>query len=250
MKKFLLMIILVCPAAFAANAQCTPNPLYADSAFGVWPDTIVGFTPAMEGVWWTDTLDFKIPTDGGDIDPNFQGFQIDSVSLNTISNLPPGITYECNSNTPSPCTFLGGWQGCGLLEGTPTTAGTYEMDIEVTAYTFLGVVIPVPYTFTGYMISVDPVGIEEQGAGNIAKVEQNVPNPFIEKTRIAVYLRDGADIEFSVHDMVGKTLFQSVQRGVPGKNELVYQPNGAQSGVYLYTINSGGESITRRMIIK
>lgn len=249
MKKILLIAILVCPAAFAANAQCTPNPLYADSTFGVWPDTITGFSPAMEGVWWTDTLDFKIPTDGGDIDPGFAGFTIDSIGLNGITNLPPGIEYYCNSNTPAPCTFLGGMQGCGLLEGIPTAAGTYEMTIEVTAYVFVGVVLPIPYVFTGYSITVGPLGVEEN-SGNISKVEQNVPNPFSKETKINVYLRDGANIELSVHDMVGKTLYQTVERGIPGKNELIFEANDLGQGIYLYTIESGGESVTRRMIVK
>lgn len=231
------------------NAQCTPNPLYADSAFGVWPDTIEGFSPAMEGVLWTDTLNFKIPTDGGDIDPNFAGFVIDSVGLNGITNLPPGIEYYCNSNTPAPCTFIGGMQGCGLLEGTPTTAGTYDMTIDVTAYVFLGVVIPVPYSFTGYSISVNPVGISEN-VGNISKVEQNFPNPFSNETMIQVYLRDGADIGFTVHDMVGKELYRTIERGVPGRNELVFQAKDLNPGIYLYTIESNGQNITRRMIIK
>lgn len=249
MKKILLFAFLAFLVTDVVNAQCTPNPLYADSTFGVWPDTIEGFAPAMEGVWWTDTLDFKIPTDAGDIDPGFAGFTIDSVALNTITNLPPGIAYNCNSNTPAPCTFIGGMQGCGLLEGIPTAAGTYDMTIEITAYVFFGVVLPVPYTFTGYSISVDPVGITEN-AGNISKVEQNVPNPFSNVTKIGVYLRGGADIELTVHDMVGKTLYQTVERGVPGKNELVFEANDLGQGIYLYTIESGGESVTRRMIVK
>jgi len=250
MKKILLLTILAFTATNVVNAQCTPNPLYADSIFGVWPDTITGFEPAMEGVWWTDTLDFKIPTESGDIDPNFPGNLIDSVSLTTITNLPPGIVYYCNSNTPAPCTFLGGMQGCGLLEGIPTAEGTYDIDIDIMAFVLVGsITMPVQYSFTGYSITVGPLGVVEN-SGNISKVEQNVPNPFSNETKIDVYLRNGANIELTVHDMVGKTLYQTIERGIPGKNELVFEANDLGQGIYLYTIESGGESVTRRMIVK
>ncbi len=77
------------------------------------------------------------------------------MAFDSVSNLPPGLSVICNSQTPAPCTYLSNQVGCGIIEGTPTTAGTYDMILHVTAYTTLGFfVLPVPQEFEGYSISI------------------------------------------------------------------------------------------------
>lgn len=227
------------------------DPLYADSAFGVWPDTIEDFASGNLNVFFSDTLQFKIPTSTLDIDPNLPAFTIDSVVLNGIDGLPNGLGIVCNSHTSSQCTFLANIGGCGLVEGVPTESGVFELTIQVTAYVFLGAVIPIDYPFDGYEIEImeNGVGIDENTTNHLS-AEQNVPNPFTGETQINVSLRDGSDIEFRVRDMVGKTLFESVQRGVPGANSIKYDAQGLNSGIYLYTVESNGQSVTKRMIVK
>ena len=58
MKKALLAANLVVSAA-AANGQCTPNQLYADSIYGVWPDTTENFASGVLNSFYSDTLNIQ-----------------------------------------------------------------------------------------------------------------------------------------------------------------------------------------------
>ena len=61
MKKLLLFTVSLFLTTFFINAQCTPNPQYADSAYGVWPDTSTNFVSGAVGVAYAQVLDFKLP---------------------------------------------------------------------------------------------------------------------------------------------------------------------------------------------
>lgn len=162
MKKTILAAVLVISGANAMG-QCTPNQLYADSIYGVWPDTTENFPSGVLNVFYSDTLNILVPSDAGLVNPNYAGITIDSVALTGVDNLPPGLSVVCNSQTGAACTFLTSQLGCGLIEGTPTTAGTYDMTINVLAYA-LGGFAQVPQAFTGYRIT-----IAEDNAGGAAR---------------------------------------------------------------------------------
>ena len=112
MKKLLLLFFTFCLFTLSSNAQCTPDPLYFDSIYGAWPDTVTNFVPGQVGVPYTQILDFKLPSDAGAIDPAYAGVPVDSAVLTAVSGLPPGLSYLCN--TPN-CTWYGGDQGCASL---------------------------------------------------------------------------------------------------------------------------------------
>ncbi|MBK6775034.1 MAG: hypothetical protein IPG74_04015 [Flavobacteriales bacterium] len=136
MKKTILSFLLIGSAA-SLSAQCTPDPLYQDSLFGVWPDTIEDFAPGSVGVSYSDQMDLIIPDDAGDIDPNLAGTMIDSVRMDSIQGMPPGLSIACNSHTGAPCTYLSATLGCGVIQGVPTVAGSYPLTIHVTGYSQL-----------------------------------------------------------------------------------------------------------------
>ena len=98
MRKTLLLAACA-SIAFNAFSQCIPNQLYADSVYGVWPDTVTNFRSGTVGVFYSDTLQVLVPTNAGLINPAFNGFNIDSVALVGITGLPPGIEVICHSQT-------------------------------------------------------------------------------------------------------------------------------------------------------
>lgn len=70
---------------------------------------------------YSQTLTLAVPpsfTDPG----SGTTYPIQKIKINSITGLPPGISYQCN---PSTCTVNGGSRGCILISGTPTTAGTF-----------------------------------------------------------------------------------------------------------------------------
>lgn len=250
MKKILLSLVLVA-IGIQGRAQCTPNQLYADSVYGVWPDTVENFAPGIVNVLYSDTLNILVPQDAGLIDPTYSGFTIDSVSVDGVDGLPPGISVQCNSQTNGPCSFLTGQVGCGLLEGTPTVEGTYELTLNVTAYTtFLGFVVPVPQTFLGYRIIVAPgnVGVAENVPLSLDQVRA-VPNPFDQRTEMQFTLNKPGAVQVSVFNLLGERQWQRTVDGHQGLNTVPFDARGLGSGVYLYKVRVGGNMFTGRMVL-
>lgn len=252
MTRTFLFAIAVLIGTVRAGAQCTPDPLYADSVFGVWPDTTADFASGVETLFYSDTLVLLVPVDAGDIDPNYAGFIIDSVQFVGIDNLPPGLAIACNSQTNGPCTYLAGVLGCGLIEGTPTTAGTYDMVLNVLAYaTVFGTPIPVPQSFAGYTIVIAPastLGITE-GTVGLGQV-QNVPNPFNQRTTIEFTLIRAANTTVKVYNLLGEEVWREDVSGKPGMNRVGFEPTDLQDGIYLYKVQSGSSAFTGRMVLR
>jgi hypothetical protein len=250
MSRKLIAAFLVAASAQAASAQCTPDPLYADSVYGVWPDTITDFAPGVLGQFYSDTLNLLVPTDAGLINSGFSGFVIDSVQFTGIDNLPPGLGVSCNSQTPATCTYLSSVLGCGLIEGTPSVAGTYNMTLNVLAYVSLGgSPLPVPQQFEGYTIVVAPsVGINEADAG-LAQV-QNVPNPFSQRTSIEFTLQRSTAADVEVFNLLGEQVWRNHVQGRQGLNRVPFETVDLPDGIYLYKVNAGAGTFTGRMVLR
>lgn len=156
MKKSLLFIAVLALGSFNLMAQCTPGANFADSTFGAWPDTIQNFPHATVNVAYSTDLNFKVPSDAGDVDPAYAGYSIQNFSVDAVTGLPTGMSYSCNISN---CTYNGGQNGCAQISGTSATAGTYDITISITANVDpgIGFTVPVPYEFTGYKVIVDPV---------------------------------------------------------------------------------------------
>lgn len=162
MKKLLLSFAVLAIATVSANAQsCTPGAAYpsanfADSTFGVWPDTIQNLPAGEVGVAYNTDLNFKAPSNASDVDPSVSG-TINDFTVDNVNGLPPGINYACNNAS---CFYVGGELGCASIYGTPTTAGTYDITIQITANVDIGFGIVIPYTetFSGYKIEVGNTG--------------------------------------------------------------------------------------------
>ncbi len=230
---------------------CTPDPLYADSLFGVWPDTTENFASAIIGVPYQQILNLKVPQDAGTIDPQFEGVVLDSVAFNGVDGLPPGLSVACASQTAASCSYITGQLGCGVIQGTPTQLGTFDLTLNVTAYSTLGFfVLPIPYSFSGYRIVVteDFTSIEEMSITGLDQV-RNVPNPFNTRTNIEFQLAKAGTVKVRVFNLVGEELWVTQVQGKAGMNRVPFESGSLQEGVYLYKVESGKENFTGRMAL-
>jgi hypothetical protein len=238
--------------ATAALAQpCTPNPLYADSVFGVWPDTTENFMPGTLGTPYFQDLNLIVPADAGLVDPNFAGLIIDSVSFVGITGLPAGLSISCNSQTPAFCTYLTGVLGCGVVSGTPTEVGTFPLTLNVLAHaSIFGNVLSVPYSFGGYRIIINDVntGIEGPMSASLAQV-RTVPNPFTVRTTFEFDLARSGTVEIKVFDLLGAQRWERSVAGKAGANRVPFEAQDLASGVYLYQISSGKTVQTGRLVL-
>lgn len=250
MRKTLLLA--ACAAiGFNAFSQCIPNQLYADSVYGVWPDTITNFRSGTVGVFYSDTMQLLVPTNAGLINPTFNGFNIDSVALVGISGLPPGIEVICHSQTAGPCTYITGQVGCGLLEGTPTQTGTFPLEVNVIAYLrILGTTQGIPQSFGNYKIVIhdNTTAVEDVADLRMGRV-QNVPNPFADRTTIEFSLSRAANAKVKVYNLVGEKLWNRSIAAKAGLNRVPFEMNELENGIYIYRVEAGTASFTGRMVV-
>ena len=173
MKKTLLSIIAASTVAVSAFGQCTPDPQYANSDFGLFPDTIP-FVQACPGCmeFGADSrfVDFKTFTDttvGGIPIVGEVTIYIDAFRVNSVEGIPAGLTYgtdvesgataespygiwynngtlNVSGGNPANYTFQDATQGClyingseqawiDALNGGPNNDGIYPITVYVDA---------------------------------------------------------------------------------------------------------------------
>lgn len=247
-----LLVAALAALTIGASAQCVPNQLYGDSVYGVWPDTTENFAGGMVGVFYSDTLQILVPTSASAINPSYPAFvTIDSVRMDQVSGLPPGISVNCNSQTTAPCTYLASQVGCGLLEGTPTAQGVFSLTIEVTVYlNVFGSTQQVGQSFGGYSITILPNTV---GIGDVQPVSggkaHNVPNPFTGRTSIEFNLEHNAPVTITVFNLVGKKMWQETVPGKAGSNRVPFVAGDLENGIYLFQVEGAGTTSTGRMVV-
>lgn len=104
-KQLLLTVIAATSFAGSAIAQCTPNEQYADSTFGVWPDTTENLPCAFadNASGYSAVIDLKTLTDTtvsitlGGIPLNLEAY-IEAFRINGVTGLPAGFNYIPNQS--------------------------------------------------------------------------------------------------------------------------------------------------------
>ena len=99
-KRYFLAAVIVATSFGFSNAQCVPDPIYADSSFNIWPDTITNLPCAFadnaggyDAVINLKTLaDTTINVIGfGDVTAYISAFRV-----NGVTGLPAGFSYASN----------------------------------------------------------------------------------------------------------------------------------------------------------
>ena len=275
MRKIVLILTLTF-SYILGFTQCTPNSLYQDSTYNIWPDTIQNLPHATQGVNYYTQIDLKTPTTlieaaSGDssittIDTLGSSYYVgtwpvDSMVMVSTIGAPSGIVLDCN--TPN-CTFEGDVVGCANVYGTTNDpAGIYPITIEVNVYTHgsitvFGIPIPVETdlysatgsyeTITGYNIVVNSATGLETFYQDDFVLFQNTPNPFAEYTNIQFNAPNSDNVVFEVIDMFGRSIYAENIPATKGLNTYQFSYD-LSAGIYMYNINNGKESISKRMIV-
>lgn len=82
------------------------------------------------------------------------------------------------------------------------------------------------------------------------QLEQNVPNPFTDKTTINFHLPKSEEVLFEVFDVQGRKVYKKKSRFPQGNNNIELnklQLNG--SGVYQYSISINQKIITKKLVL-
>ncbi len=82
------------------------------------------------------------------------------------------------------------------------------------------------------------------------ELAQNYPNPFNPATVISYALPEQAHVTLTVYDMLGRQVGVLVdQNREPGSYQVSFDASALSSGVYLYRLESAGQTLTRKMTL-
>ena len=241
MKKLLLSFsILVGFYSLSFGQNCSPNQVWADTTdYGVIPDTIQNFPPAVQNEFYTSDLNFKVPADAtlvSSLAP--AGSTIQSFTVTSVSGLPTGLSYVCNNSN---CTYNGGANGCANVYGTPTVTGVFPVTINISANVLINPILPAlpqSTSFSGYKIVVGTAGQIEQ----IIAPLKVVPNPAKNMITIDGITSSMKANSVSIVNLEGKLI---ADKEVSTATNVSFDLTGVKSGMYFVNVThaSGIETV-------
>ena len=247
MKKSLLLISFIVLSALQIQAQCVPNT--SNTTPGITPDSATGLSAGTVGVLYSQVLQIFVPaTTPVVIFGQTVTVTVVSVELNSLTGLPPGLTYACN---PSNCLFPGNSNGCADISGTPTVAGNYPLTAVITSTgTVFGQPTTQVDTLSYYVIDVTgAVSSIYESTGLGFFMNQNSPNPCAEFTDIRYVVPARGEVDFRLFNLIGKEVYRSLLSPDQGENELRFDTRDLAPGVYMYSMTFNGETLTKRLVI-
>ncbi|MFW6347346.1 MAG: T9SS type A sorting domain-containing protein, partial [Cyclonatronaceae bacterium] len=94
------------------------------------------------------------------------------------------------------------------------------------------------------------IGDENPDQPDQIQLAQNYPNPFNPNTEIAFSLPEASDVRVEVFSINGqKVATLADERMNAGTHQLQFEAENLASGVYLYRLQAGAETITRKMTL-
>jgi hypothetical protein len=275
MKKIYSALSLILLFAFNAKSQsvptCSLDPTFiASTKVGIWPDSATNFVQGTVGIPYVQNITVKVPKDttASSIHFCFNRFVLSNPTGTVNYNLPPGLNFGSSTaalangtvNSAPSLKFPGNANNCASIYGTPTTAGTYTLHLQVDAYgTVAFSSCPTTPVVSGgsnistqylnyYIIKINAAtGLKEIGK-NTFNLE-NMPNPFSNSTTIRFFLAEEGTAKLEVHNMLGKLMYTTDIDASVGNNEYVFNAKNLSSGMYFYTIRYKNYSETKRMIL-
>lgn len=102
-----------------------------------------------------------------------------------------------------------------------------------------------------FPIAAPFVGIRKQVNNSVFTVRANRPNPVTGSTTISFFLNKAEKVNVRVTNILGETvkvLANNVMNA--GEQQLTWNAAGATPGIYFYTVEAGGATESRKMMVK
>ncbi len=108
--------------------------------------------------------------------------------------------------------------------------------------------------FFSYSFAQQPEKNNGDATNNVPQVTllsvSAYPNPFSAETSISFRLTKSQTIEFTVKNLLGTTVYAEQINASAGYNSFPFSRNSLTKGMYIYSLQTGGEIISKRLIIK
>ena len=76
------------------------------------------------------------------------------------------------------------------------------------------------------------------------------PNPFTIKTGVHFKSTQSQSVHFTVKNLLGKIVYAEKILAKKGSNKIIFDRNSLQKGMYIYSIQTDTEAISKRLVIK
>lgn len=96
-----------------------------------------------------------------------------------------------------------------------------------------------------------PTGVgDQEGRPEMYRLAQNYPNPFNPQTRIDFDIPEEGNVRIVLFDLLGREL-RTLTLGhySPGRHSIILDASSLASGIYLYRMQAGGFSATKRLTV-
>jgi len=213
---------------------------------------------------WSDTPPFTVAS-SYNVQPDLfiKGYDVNTYSLTATNNITNGnviayfprlsdiATYDTvQSQYMVPAMIT---NGTILSTATPHPSWDGEKAVDfryINCATFNAASFANPSNINaGTSATACHVGIKTNTNAFVNSVS-NYPNPFNNTTNIVVNLNEGKSINVTVFDAIGKIVSVKNVNGNIGNNTIVFEAGNLNAGVYYYTVTSGYDKVTKKMVIQ
>jgi len=91
--------------------------------------------------------------------------------------------------------------------------------------------------------------VDNANQKTILKVTSS-PNPFTNSTQITFYNKKDQKVILTVKNLLGKTVYTLILNSRKGNNSIPFYRDDLVSGIYIYSIQTDEEIISKRLIIR
>ncbi|MCK4980651.1 MAG: T9SS type A sorting domain-containing protein [Candidatus Delongbacteria bacterium] len=150
-----------------------------------------------------------------------------------------------------------GWTSILDYDGV-TPDNRYDSVVELSLSAYFNQTIRIAFVFEGTYgenIALDdititsPTDIDNVSIPVTTILDQNYPNPFNPSTMINFSVEKRSSINLSIFNQNGQlvnTIFDGEKE--PGNYSITYEANGLSAGIYYYTLTTGDDTISKKMI--
>ena len=203
------------------------------------------FPPVVRDEAYDQVMTFILPARQYDISGTI--YTLDSVAVDSVNNIPPGLVYSSNSTG-----YATGKAYCTQLSGTPTETGTFPIEIWMRVFATpsggsqieIGPVVD----DTTMVITVQiPAGFDPFKAEDF-QVLPVAPNPFSEYTQMGFYTPYDDRIKLQVYSILGELMHEESQGAAQGEHRFEFNGSMLLPGTYFYRVSNSKQIYTGKFI--
>ncbi len=107
----------------------------------------------------------------------------------------------------------------------------------------------VQFSNSGIKNKIKLESMNQSSISTVNILEQNVPNPFTKSTLIPFYLHHAGVAKIHIYDFAGKEIYHHSESYPQGWHQHEYTASNLAPGIYMYTLQQGNETQTKKMVI-